>query len=402
MWLVFVPIVLLLLVILWQAKRLSNLKQLLLAAEQATKDANTSEFKLLAHIGYEVDARTNELALEQDTTNDASLVPSAQDQHYADQIDSVLQESDLEFKRHIMIVDDMPSNIKLLANGLKDDYVLYVASSGEKAIEIAQEESNLDLILLDIMMPGLNGYDVCRALKSDPKTNHIPIVFVSALDEVNDEEKGLNLGAVDYIIKPFHLPIVKARVRNHINLKLKTDMLEKLSHIDGLTQIANRRFFDEILSREAQRLVRDGGLSLGVIMMDIDYFKPYNDHYGHGVGDECLKNVAKTLASTIRRPADSVARYGGEEFVVVLPETTLEGVMLMAEKMRLAVAALHIKHEYSQVADFVTISLGASAGLLTHEDDAKTLLAEADKALYVAKNEGRNRAVSSIPDGVHA
>jgi len=246
-------------------------------------------------------------------------------------------------------------------------------------------------------MPGINGFDVCRMLKNDPKTNHIPIVFVSALDEVNDEEKGLNLGAVDYIIKPFHMPIVKARVRNHINLKVKTDMLEQLSLIDGLTQIANRRFFDEVLTREAQRLVRDGGLSLGLIMLDIDYFKPYNDHYGHGVGDECLKQVAQSLASIIRRPADSVARYGGEEFVVVLPETTLEGVLLMAERMRKAIAALAIPHAYSPVADHITISLGATAVLLSREVDAKTLLAEADKALYQAKEQGRNRVVSSVP-----
>jgi diguanylate cyclase (GGDEF)-like protein len=401
MWLGLILVAVLLLVIMWQAKRIQTQHQQLQDAEKAALEANEAKFTLLAHKGYEVDAK-DEMS-DSASDNDISLAtllrhpqPALESDHQLDSVD--YNEMLTERKHHILIVDDMPSNIKLLANGLKDYYTIYVANSGAKAVEIAQQQTNLDLVLLDIMMPGMNGYDVCRVLKNDPKTNHIPIVFVSALDEVNDEEKGLDLGAVDYIIKPFHMPIVKARVRNHINLKLKTDMLEKLSLIDGLTQIANRRFFDDVLTRESQRMVRDGGLCLGIIMLDIDYFKPYNDHYGHGVGDECLKQVAQSLAATIRRPADSVARYGGEEFVVVLPETTLDGVMLMAEKMRQAIAALAIPHGYSQVTDHVTISLGASAMKIKSQEDGRLLLAEADKALYQAKEQGRNRVVSSLPD----
>ncbi len=290
----------------------------------------------------------------------------------------------------VLIVDDMPTNVKVLANGLKNEYHIQVASNGAKAIEIARSSTPPDLILLDIIMPDMDGYEVCRRLKNDAHTSSIPIIFVSALGEALDEEKGLNLGAVDYISKPFHLPIVRARLRNHMTLKRKTDLLEDMSHMDGLTHVANRRQFDETFEKEAKRCQRDGHY-LGIIMIDIDYFKLFNDNYGHGKGDECLVKVAGALNNQIRRTNDLFARYGGEEFVVILPNTPPKEVAAIAEKLRSAVDQLMLKHEYSPVTDHVTISLGGASELIESHQQALDLLSKADKALYMAKEQGRNR-----------
>lgn len=293
-------------------------------------------------------------------------------------------------RRTVLIVDDMVANVRFLANSLKDDYTVQVANKGQKALEIAQSDNPPDLILLDILMPDMDGYEVCRQLKDDPKTSQIPVIFVSSLNEISDQEKGLSLGAVDYITKPFHVAIVKARVRNHMNLKLKTDLLELTSNIDGLTQVANRRWFDMMLRHETQRLARSGK-PLGLIMLDIDYFKAYNDHYGHGRGDECLIRVAQTLNGCVRRPADCFARYGGEEFVAILPETDLTGVGRIAEIMQHALTDLRLEHGFSQVSSVVTLSIGGVSGSVTSLQDAHALLEQADRALYQAKALGRNR-----------
>lgn len=297
-------------------------------------------------------------------------------------------------RRAILIVDDMTSNIQVLANALQDDYRIKVATTGERALEVAESSSPPDLILLDIMMPGLDGYQVCKQLKSDAKTSGIPIIFVTALSEVADEEKGLNLGAVDYITKPFHLPIVKARVRNHLSLKLKTDLLEKLSHVDGLTHIANRRHFDDVLRKEARRHHRSLK-PISIIMIDIDYFKAFNDNFGHGLGDECLTQVANALRSVIQRPSDLLARYGGEEFAVILPETDEQGASKIAHDLHGAVEKLQFPHKYSQVADHVTISVGYATRQAECDQAAdetlQALLHNADCALYQAKQSGRNQ-----------
>jgi diguanylate cyclase (GGDEF)-like protein len=295
-------------------------------------------------------------------------------------------------KRSLLIVDDMTANIRILANLLKDDYTIQIANRGQKALDIARGSQPPDLILLDIMMPEMDGYQVCRELKNNQATSHIPVIFVTAMDEVENQKKGLSLGAVDYITKPFDADIVKVRVRNHMNLKVKTDMLEDMSHVDGLTQVANRRNFDRSLQRELKRLERSGK-PLGLVMLDIDYFKPFNDHYGHGKGDECLIKVAAALQQVIKRPGDLLARYGGEEFAAILPETDAEGVARVAEAMRAAVEAIDVEHGYSQVADHVTISVGCCAQIVTAETTAEQLLNRADTALYAAKRQGRNRVV---------
>ncbi len=296
-------------------------------------------------------------------------------------------------KHSVLIVDDMAANIRVLANLLKEEYLIQVANNGEKALSIARGNQPPDLILLDIIMPEMDGYEVCHALKSLEATSHIPVIFVTAMDEIGDQKRGFDLGAVDYITKPFNAEIVKARVRNHMSLKIKTDLLDNLSHTDGLTQIANRRTFDGILKRELKRAERNRE-SLGLIMLDIDYFKLFNDNYGHGKGDECLTRVAAALQQAVKRPADLLARYGGEEFAAILPATDIQGVRQVAESMRLAIEAINIEHAYSQVADHVTVSVGCCAQLVSGQTSAEEMLAVADKALYAAKKQGKNRVIS--------
>ncbi|WP_045213153.1 diguanylate cyclase [Desulfonatronovibrio magnus] len=303
--------------------------------------------------------------------------------------------TDSHEKNSVLIVDDQPNNIHTLGTLIKDDYKVMVTTSGSKALEIAQSDNPPDLILLDIMMPEMDGYEVCRRLKSNEQTNSIPVIFVTAMDSAEDEEKGFNLGAVDYISKPFNPTIVRARIKTHMNLKIKTDMLEKLSMQDGLTAIPNRRFFDESLSKEWSRCTRNG-FPLSLLIMDIDNFKLYNDNYGHGAGDNCLIKVAGAIKNTLQRPTDMAARYGGEEFVVLLPETDAAGAVHVAQGLRKAVQGLGITHQHSPTASVVTISVGASTHCL--ESPAKNkeqLLKWADEALYRAKEMGRNQVQSA-------
>ncbi len=292
----------------------------------------------------------------------------------------------------ILIVDDTPTNIQVLAEALRADYRVKVASSGKVAFEVIAK-GKPDLILLDVMMPGMDGYEVCRRLKEDPATKSIPVIFVTAKSDVVDEEQGLRLGAVDYIAKPFHLPIVAARVRNHIDLKLKTDLLESRALLDGLTNIPNRRRFDEALEVEWRRAQR-AGAAIALVMLDIDHFKAYNDHLGHGAGDACLRQVATALVNVVERPADLVARYGGEEFVALLPETEADGALQIAERFRHDVEALRLPHGHSPVADVVTISVGVASIVPGADVTPVVLLEQADQKLYRAKAAGRNKVCS--------
>lgn len=232
-----------------------------------------------------------------------------------------MQISTKKEKPTVLIVDDMTTNLLILSDLLKDEYSIKVAKNGQKALDIVHSSDEVDIILLDIMMPDIDGYEVCRELKSNPKTKNIPIIFVTAKDNDADEEYGLNLGAIDYITKPFNKAIVKLRIKNHLELKLKSDLLEELSMYDGLTHIPNRRFFDQVFQSTYKEVKRENK-SLAVMMIDIDFFKLYNDNYGHGKGDETLKKVAQALQMTLKRPTDLVARYGGEEFVVLLKGTS--------------------------------------------------------------------------------
>ena len=307
--------------------------------------------------------------------------------------------SDTELKPLILIVDDTPTNIQVLAEALRGDYRVKVAANGLAAFQIIDKLGVPDLILLDVMMPHMDGYEVCRRLKAQAETKDIPIIFITAKADVVDEEYGLHLGAMDYICKPFHLPIVTMRVRNHINLKMKSDLLEKLAMVDRLTNIPNRRRFDSVLETEWRRAQREES-ELALLMIDVDFFKNYNDYYGHGGGDECLKKIAATLSRVAARPGDLVARWGGEEFIVLLPGTDANGARKIAESMRAEVEVLAIPHANSPVSHWVTVSIGLvslrqalqqQSAASVFMDSPSQLLESVDRMLYQAKSAGRNR-----------
>lgn len=299
-------------------------------------------------------------------------------------------------RQTVLIVDDAPANIELLSEVLESEYEVLFALSGEDGLNIAFEEAP-DLILLDIVMPQMDGYEVCARLKADPRTRTIPVIFVTAMDLEEDETKGLALGAIDYIIKPIRPPIVRARVRNHLELKRYRDLLERLTTTDGLTGIANRRRFDAFLESEWSR-ARRSQKPLSLIMLDIDFFKAFNDHYGHLAGDDCLRQVAQCLDGRVRRPADLVARYGGEEFACLLPETNAMGAATMAKRFLESMNELNIPHAYSEAADHVTLSMGVATIIPLIGQPSSELVRRADQLLYEAKQNGRNQFRSRLMD----
>jgi diguanylate cyclase (GGDEF)-like protein len=266
----------------------------------------------------------------------------------------------------ILIVDDTPANIQVLAEALRTEYRVKVATNGPTALELAQRDGGPDLVLLDVMMPGMDGYEVIRRLKACDGTRNVPVIFITAKSEPADEAEGFNLGAVDYIVKPFHMPVVRARVRTHIDLKRKNDLLESLARLDSLTRVPNHRSLQETLQQEWLR-ARRGAWPLAVVMADVDCFKQFNDNYGHAAGDDCLRQIAAVLGERIRRPADFLARYGGEEFVAILPQTDIEGAEETAERMRAAVQAAAIPHAHSTAALVVTVSIGVASEVPTDE-----------------------------------
>jgi diguanylate cyclase (GGDEF)-like protein len=293
----------------------------------------------------------------------------------------------------ILIVDDLTTNIQLLVHILGGEYRVKFASSGSTALELANGDEKPDLILLDVMMPDMDGYEVCRRLHESPETCDIPVIFVTAKHEACEQVQGFASGGVDFITKPFDLTIVRARVQAHLMLKQQIKRMEEIASLDGLTRIPNRRQLDKTLESEWRRATRSQ-TSLSLLMIDVDHFKKFNDHYGHSAGDKCLQAVALALQSTVCRPGDFVARYGGEEFTVILQETEEAGALYIAEQLRSAVAALNITHAGSDTCHHVTISIGSATTLPTADRECFTLIEAADQALYQAKRAGRNRAVS--------
>ncbi|MCK5778006.1 MAG: diguanylate cyclase [Rhodospirillales bacterium] len=289
----------------------------------------------------------------------------------------------------ILIVDDEPLNIEVMSGALEELGDIMFAINGEEAIQLALSEKP-DIIVLDIMMPGMDGYETCRRLKDNPETENIPVIFATAMTDRADEAKGFDLGAVDYVTKPIVLPIVVARVRNHLQLKRYRDYLETIAFVDGLTGIPNRRSFDQHIRSEWQRGTRTNG-ELSLLLIDIDHFKQYNDTYGHQAGDACLTLVAKALSSSVHRPGDLVARYGGEEFVCVLPSTNLDGAELIGSTLREAVNFLKIPHKSSSVCGHVTISVGGAWVQLDQSKEIGDLISAADENLYKSKSDGRDR-----------
>lgn len=289
----------------------------------------------------------------------------------------------------ILIVDDEFTELQILANLLKGEYSVLIAMSGREALRVV-EQQRPDLILLDIKLADSDGFSICGQLKEDELFKDIPIIFITSLNDVDSELKGLEVGAVDYITKPIQPSILINRVRNHLKLKIQRDFLRRVTIIDGLTKIANRRGFDRALEREWYRAMNHH-LPLSLIMADIDHFKDYNDRYGHPCGDECLRVIAKVFHEHMHRLGDLAARYGGEEFVCLLPDTDSLGAQGAARSMMAAINALAIPHENSPIATVLTVSIGVATATPGTTDSQHDLLALVDGCLYEAKNSGKNR-----------
>lgn len=328
---------------------------------------------------------------------------------------------------NILVVDDALANVQLLSRMLTDHgYKVRKVLSGQMAL-MGVQTAPPDLVLLDVNMPEMNGYEVCQQLKANAATHDIPIIFISALDDVTEKVKAFSVGGVDYITKPFQVAEVLARVEHQLtlrdlqrqlrqqNLLLQQKILEhertmqeleqakvtlqqvnqelqRLTTIDDLTQIANRRHFYEYLTQSWRRLLREQA-NLSLLLCDVDHFKRYNDACGHQAGDRCLQQVAHTIQQVVQRPSDLVARYGGEEFAIILPDTSAEGALYLAEKMQLQLDQAQIPHPQSLVGEYVTLSIGATSLIPVADQSPDILIAIADQALYAAKEQGRNRIV---------
>lgn len=314
-----------------------------------------------------------------------------------------------------LLIEDTLTSATLVSHQLRKIGIEpIVARNGETGIELYKQE-HPDLILLDIIMPGMDGFEVARRIRQLEQFGEwTPIIFLTARTSDADLERAISVGGDDYLIKPVSGTVLAAKVRAmqriaqmRFSLLVLTRKLDdanqeliRLSSLDGLTGIANRRQFDETLLREWRRLGRQGR-PLSMLLCDVDCFKQFNDSYGHQVGDECLKAVARTLKDTLRRPADQVARYGGEEFAAILPDTEITGALQVAEAMRSAVEGLSITHSYSKGGNVVTISIGvASTTPLRSGSDSSVLLKRADDALYRAKQAGRNRIAAAVVSAI--
>jgi len=314
----------------------------------------------------------------------------------------------------LLIVDDNEMNRDVLRRHLRHQgYTsIYLASNGREALEIIKTKE-LDLIFLDIMMPEVNGYQVLDYLRSDDNLHQIPVIMVSALNETDSMVKCIEMGAEDYLTKPFDPTLLGARTNACLEKKRLRDReqlyrqkleetnqklaeaiakLEISSNLDGLLGIFNYRHFDEVLQQEWKNAARTKE-PLSLAMLDIDFFKQYNDTYGHPTGNDCLQQIANLVKQDLKRPRDLVARYGGEEFAIILPDTSLEGAIMVAEMICTGVRDLKIPHLRSKVSEYVTVSLGVATILVDCEEQDSSsvkLITNADKALYLAKQNGRN------------
>lgn len=311
-------------------------------------------------------------------------IPSGVSQPYSRQMDSS--------RAKILIVDDQPINIQVLYQLFAADYQVFMATQGEQAIKIAQAE-HPDVILMDMVMPGLDGPTTCIRIQQDAELRHIPIIFITAHHDPEQEARCLEIGGRDFIAKPINPPVVRARVKTQVTLKQQSDLLRQMAFLDGLTGIFNRRYFDERFAMESRRSERDQ-TDLSLLLLDVDHFKLYNDFYGHQMGDDCLRAIAHALQDAIKRPGDMIARYGGEEFACLLPDTDLAGATVVAQTMLEAVRRLQLPHEASHTAPFVTLSIGLATRHRLAKIDGPSILKLTDQQLYRAKSNGRNQLCS--------
>ncbi|MCC5638294.1 PleD family two-component system response regulator [Nostoc sp. CHAB 5844] len=297
----------------------------------------------------------------------------------------------------VLIVDDEPFIRTQLRLALeREGYQIAEARDGIEALIVFQQ-LRPQIVLMDAIMPGMDGFDCCMQLQSLDYGKYTPVLMITGLEDEQSVDHAFDAGAMDYVTKPIHWPVLRQRVRRLIQqsqlqqqLEAANQELQRLVTIDGLTQVASRRRFEEYFAQEWQRMAREQ-LPLSLILCDVDYFKSYNDTYGHRAGDRCLQKVAQAIKDSVKRPADLVARYGGEEFAVILPKTEIQGALLLAEKICSVVRRLAIPHSNSQVSGYVTISAGVATDIPQPGSDFQDMISAADRALYQAKIEGRDR-----------
>jgi len=300
-------------------------------------------------------------------------------------------------KNIVLIIDDSPFELRAISSILAGQFEVLLAKNGKSGIELAIR-NRVDLILVDLNMPDMSGFEVLAELKSMDETAHVPVIIITGSESSEDEVKGLALGASDFIRKPFVGAVVNLRVNMHIKLRNYIHTIERLSTIDGLTGISNRRGFDQIVKVEWSRAARKREW-LGMLILDIDLFKNFNDKYGHLNGDTCLKIVAQVMVDAVARGNDFVFRWGGEEFVALLPDTSIDGVMAVAERIRTKLTKTEIYCDDEVTT--VTASIGAGAIIPPVSSSSKNksegleeFFIRLDKALYCAKESGRNKVVA--------
>lgn len=277
----------------------------------------------------------------------------------------------------------------IATSALSSSFTTHHVVSGQQALDFCLETPP-DIVLMDINMEGLDGLQTCSALKNDERTKHIPIIFSTVDVDPETEDKCWDAGAADFVSKPYSIKTLRNRVNSHLSVKLLTDKLKYLATIDGLTDVQNRRYLDFHLDEQLKLALRNK-TSLGFLLIDIDYFKKFNDQYGHLRGDEVLRRVAKSIEDSLRRPSDSVARFGGEEFAVVLPDTDEAGLNHVAQNIIQSIEALTLKHASSPFGR-LTVSIGGSM-FKEEQADILQLIDKADKKLYQAKDQGRNQII---------
>ncbi|MBT0587292.1 GGDEF domain-containing response regulator [Alteromonas oceanisediminis] len=299
-------------------------------------------------------------------------------------------------KHLILIVEDDPININALVAVLRDEYTLLIAKTQAKALEILSTNT-VDVMLLDLNLPDGSGFDICKVVRGDREQYGSPaIIMMTGSHSADDELTSLELGASDFVTKPLNNQILKARMNIQIELLRKTRLLNKLARIDGLTEVANRRSFDETLVREWHRCKR-AGQPLSLLLVDVDEFKKFNDLYGHAMGDRCLRSVAKVLVDVFKRASDLVARFGGEEFAVIMPNTTQRDAVALGNVALQKMVEQGIVHEQSSVHNVVTFSGGLITTFPVDVDlTAEEIIQQADRQLYAAKHEGRARIMPAL------
>ena len=300
----------------------------------------------------------------------------------------------------ILIVEDDPIYRQMLSDMLSSDIVdksgaghpEYTAIKAETGFEALEKSINElpDLILLDILLPDMSGFDVLSRLKESIVTSAIPVIIISGLKSIEDEEKGLLLGAVDYIAKPFHESLTMARINIHLKGVDQLRLIEQFSFVDHLTSIPNRRAFDKQMEIEWKRSIREK-TPISIIMLDLDHFKIFNDTYGHQQGDRMLKTVASLMKLEAKRPTDLAVRWGGEEFIVLLPGTNIDGAAEIAERIRDKTEKTVIIGHDGKTQMNITVSLGVASITPGLDDKIEDFIERVDVALYTAKRTGRNR-----------